>query len=217
MASQSFDVAAGVELIDVLASNDQAAFATDADHRIAFWNRGAERLFGRTAEEVLGRACYAVVRGRDSHGNRFCGEDCPVRATLRHGETVKGCDLFVPTRSADKKAMSVELLKTPARRPGGGLLVHVLRPIEDDRADEGDALDARPGPPLTDRERQILGYVAAGLQNKEVAQRLGISPATVRNHVHNILEKLEVHSKLEAVSLAFRSGWVEAGAEEPRW
>jgi DNA-binding NarL/FixJ family response regulator len=55
---------------------------------------------------------------------------------------------------------------------------------------------------------EVMGLVAAGLQNKEVAQKLGISPATVRNHVHNILEKLEVHSKLEAVSLAFREGWV---------
>jgi len=43
--------------------------------------------------------------------------------------------------------------------------------------------------------------VAAGLQNKEIAHKLGISLATVRNHIHNILEKLDVHSKLEAVSL----------------
>jgi DNA-binding NarL/FixJ family response regulator len=50
--------------------------------------------------------------------------------------------------------------------------------------------------------------VAAGLQNKEIAHKLGISLATVRNHIHNILEKLDVHSKLEAVSLAFRQGWV---------
>ena len=63
-------------------------------------------------------------------------------------------------------------------------------------------------PPLTEREREILRWVAAGLQNKEIAQKLGISLATVRNHIHNILEKLDVHSKLEAVSLAFRQGWV---------
>ncbi len=50
--------------------------------------------------------------------------------------------------------------------------------------------------------------MAAGLQNKEIAHKLGISLATVRNHIHNILEKLDVHSKLEAVSLAFRQGWV---------
>ena len=65
-----------------------------------------------------------------------------------------------------------------------------------------------PAPPLSRRETEILRHVAAGLQNKEVAHRLGLSLATVRNHVHNILDKLGVHSKLEAVSLAFRNGWV---------
>ena len=63
-------------------------------------------------------------------------------------------------------------------------------------------------PPLTEREREILRWLADGLQNKEIAQKLGISLATVRNHIHNMLEKLDVHSKLEAVSLAFRQGWV---------
>jgi DNA-binding NarL/FixJ family response regulator len=65
---------------------------------------------------------------------------------------------------------------------------------------------------LTAREREVLGWMAAGLQNKEIAQKLELSLATVRNHIHNTLEKLEVHSKLEAVSLAFRNGWVDRGA-----
>ena len=64
------------------------------------------------------------------------------------------------------------------------------------------------GYPSPEREKEILRWVAAGLQNKEIAHKLGISLATVRNHLHNILEKLDVHSKLEAVSLAFRQGWV---------
>ena len=64
------------------------------------------------------------------------------------------------------------------------------------------------GPPLTPRELEILHQLAAGLQNKKVAQQLGLSVATVRNHVHNILGKLGVHSKLEAVSLYFRNGWI---------
>jgi DNA-binding NarL/FixJ family response regulator len=83
------------------------------------------------------------------------------------------------------------------------------------------ALDAKPAPPppsggapeiLTPREREILGWMAAGLQNKEIAQKLDLRLATVRNHIHNTLEKLDVHSKLEAVSLAFRNGWVERDA-----
>lgn len=63
-------------------------------------------------------------------------------------------------------------------------------------------------PPLTPRQADILRHVGAGLQNKEIAQRMGLSLCTVRNHVHHILEKLGVHSKLEAVSLAFRNGWI---------
>jgi DNA-binding NarL/FixJ family response regulator len=70
-------------------------------------------------------------------------------------------------------------------------------------------------PPLTPRELEVLHQLAAGLQNKKIAQELNLSVATVRNHVHNILGKLGVHSKLEAVSLSFRSGWI-SGAEPTR-
>jgi DNA-binding CsgD family transcriptional regulator len=66
---------------------------------------------------------------------------------------------------------------------------------------------------LTPREREILAWMASGLQNKEIAQRLGLSLATVRNHIHNTLEKLGLHSKLEAVSLAYRNGWVAASTD----
>jgi DNA-binding NarL/FixJ family response regulator len=52
---------------------------------------------------------------------------------------------------------------------------------------------------LTPRERQILGLMAEGMDNREVARRLGVSYATVRSHVRNLLGKLGARSKLEAV------------------
>jgi DNA-binding NarL/FixJ family response regulator len=55
---------------------------------------------------------------------------------------------------------------------------------------------------LTLRERQILGLVDEGLGNKAIAQRLGIEVATVKNHVHNILEKLSVHRRGQAAANA---------------
>jgi CBS domain-containing protein/DNA-binding CsgD family transcriptional regulator len=67
-------------------------------------------------------------------------------------------------------------------------------------------------PLLTLRELEVLQWMAFGLQNKEIAHELRLSVATVRNHIHNTLEKLGVHSKLEAVSLAFRNDWVPKGA-----
>ncbi len=55
---------------------------------------------------------------------------------------------------------------------------------------------------LTPREREILRLLDDGLTNKEIARRLGIEVATVKNHVHNILEKLQVHRRGEAAARA---------------
>ncbi|PYP11971.1 MAG: DNA-binding response regulator [Gemmatimonadetes bacterium] len=55
---------------------------------------------------------------------------------------------------------------------------------------------------LTPRELEILRVLAEGLANKDIARRLGIEVATVKNHVHNILEKLQVHRRGEAAAWA---------------
>jgi DNA-binding NarL/FixJ family response regulator len=59
---------------------------------------------------------------------------------------------------------------------------------------------------LTGREREILRLLADGGATAEIATALGISPMTVQSHVKNILSKLGVHSKVEAVTLAWRTG-----------
>lgn len=59
--------------------------------------------------------------------------------------------------------------------------------------------------PLTAREEEIVGLVGEGLSNKEIAQRLTIAVPTVRNHIHNILTKLGVHSRRDAALLMRRS------------
>lgn len=62
------------------------------------------------------------------------------------------------------------------------------------------------GATLTPREIEVLALVAEGLPNRVIGERLYLSVHTVRNHVQRILEKLHVHSKLEAVSVAVREG-----------
>jgi PAS domain S-box len=220
-------VAGRTDLLDLLSSGVPAAFATDAQDRIVFWNRGAEELFGHPASKVLGKTCFAIVGGRDIFGNRFCYRDCAVKAATREGEPVRGHEINVQDAGKDPKSVGVTIVQIPGRRPETFTIVHMLQPVdhgsrlasvihhlETPKAGEMLApLSVLPpempeNPPLTEREREILHWVAAGLQNKEIAHRLEISLATVRNHIHRILEKLEVHSKLEAISLAFRRGWV---------
>ena len=55
---------------------------------------------------------------------------------------------------------------------------------------------------LTPREVEIINKIAEGLSNKEIAQRFSIEAQTVKNHVHNILDKLQLHNRLEAVQYA---------------
>ena len=64
--------------------------------------------------------------------------------------------------------------------------------------------------PLTNRETQILRYVADGNSNKKIAQILDISEQTIKNHVSSILRKLNANDRAHAVVLAIRRGWISA-------
>jgi DNA-binding CsgD family transcriptional regulator len=222
------------ELLDVLAGGDPAAFATDSRERVVFWNRGAAALLGRRAEEAMGRHCHEVLGGRDVFGNRFCYANCPLAAMSRSGEAPGAFELRLPANGngGDSKTVHVTVVRLPGPRADLFTLVHILHGVderarltralarfapslhavpaaEDASATASPVPDAAVPTVLTPREREVLAWMAAGLQNKEIAQKLDLSLATVRNHIHNTLEKLEVHSKLEAVSLAFRNGWVQ--------
>jgi len=63
---------------------------------------------------------------------------------------------------------------------------------------------------MTVRERQVIGAIADGLSNKEIADRLHVATHTVKSHVHNILEKLALHTRLEVAAYAHE------GEEEPQ-
>jgi two-component system, NarL family, response regulator LiaR len=62
-----------------------------------------------------------------------------------------------------------------------------------------------PGLDLTDREREVLILMVEGLNNTQIAERLTVSPSTIKSHVSNILAKLGVASRTEAVTLALRN------------
>jgi len=63
---------------------------------------------------------------------------------------------------------------------------------------------------MTKRERQIMDLIAEGLSNKEIAQRLNIATYTVKSHVHNILEKLALHSRLQIAAYTHKAGGLPA-------
>jgi DNA-binding NarL/FixJ family response regulator len=66
-------------------------------------------------------------------------------------------------------------------------------------------------PSLTDRELEVLRLAADGLTNRQIGRRLQISENTVKNHIRNILEKLHLHSRMEAVLYAVREELIDLG------
>ena len=66
-----------------------------------------------------------------------------------------------------------------------------------------------PGYDLTEREREVLALMVAGLNNSEIAEKLVVSPSTIKSHVSNILTKFGVVSRTEAAAMAVRQGLVD--------
>ncbi|TML38658.1 MAG: response regulator transcription factor [Actinobacteria bacterium] len=73
-----------------------------------------------------------------------------------------------------------------------------------------------PAPALTSRELEVLRLVAKGMSNREIADQLYISENTVKNHVRNILEKLHLHSRMQAVMYAVREQLIDPDEERRR-
>ncbi|WP_238010969.1 response regulator transcription factor [Dactylosporangium sp. AC04546] len=78
------------------------------------------------------------------------------------------------------------------------------------------AASASPFPQLTEREHEVLGLLARGMDNTAIARRLGISGKTVRNHVSNVIMKLHVADRSGAILRAREAGLGGMGGSEPR-
>jgi RNA polymerase sigma factor (sigma-70 family) len=103
--------------------------------------------------------------------------------------------------SAVKAAADGEVLIDP------GTLTRLLAQVAREREEQRDAMKLLND--LTEREREILQLLAQGMRNDDIAKQLYISPQTVQTHVRNILGKLRVHSKLEAVAFAVKHGAIQ--------
>jgi len=115
-------------------------------------------------------------------------------------------------RKTDAVQEVVETVKAAARDEvliDSALLTRMLAQVaRERRADRGEAQAVER---LTGREVEILELLARGLRSEEIAGALHISLRTVQTHIHNLLTKLGVRSRLEAVALASRAGLVSPG------
>jgi DNA-binding CsgD family transcriptional regulator len=159
------------------------AYILDRSGTVRWMNAAAVRQFG----DLRGRKIGQVV--------------APEYLTLARQEfaakvlgTTEATEGRVVLRSADGRSVPVDVSATQLLE--GNSIVGVFGLA--DPADE--PLPAtRPTPHLTPRQMDVLRHLAAGHSTGRIARSLGISTETVRNHVRGIMERLDVHSRLEAV------------------
>lgn len=211
------------DALELIAASSSAACGIDRRHRIVYWNDSASALLGWGAAEVLGKSCYEAFAGRDLFGNFCCFRDCGVAVGALRGEEAEPFVMDVRRKDGTPLRLITRTLVFPSAGASYTCLVHLF-----ENGDAGalssivlraKAAVAEPpeecaGPPqpailLSPRERQILGLLSEGFGSVNIAARLDLSHATIRNHVQHLLRRMGVHSQVEAVSVAFRRGLLE--------
>lgn len=171
--------------------------------------RDAERMAAQLSPDVVvmdyrlpdgdGLMATAAIREQDP-------DTAVVMVTASDHDTVvaaaieAGCAGFV---TKDRAAQDVVAAVHAAARGEAGFPAAVLGRLLGRSGGTSRSAGA-----LTPRELEVLQLLSEGLSTREIAERFVLSISTVRNHIQNILSKLDAHSKLEAVSVAMRQGIV---------
>ena len=152
-----------------------------------------------------GRGLELLSAIREGGGKRVLATTLEDGCDVAAGALAAGaCGVLPPARDASslidafRRAFAGELVLPASDLP---TLIDRLRDANSESPDESGALSS-----LTGRENEILRLLAEGVSTVGIAGELVISPMTVQSHVKNILAKLGVHSKVDAVRLAWRHG-----------
>lgn len=209
------------ELFAFLENTADAVFAVREAGEICFWNHAAVMLFGHSVEDVLGKTCSDVLHGIGALGTEVCHEGCAALRCAKPATPLLNFDLNVTTCGEERIWVNLSSISYLNRRTGKSLLVHLVRNINAQKkreevfgrmvaiskeiADLDDMIGAAaPVAPLSSQELEILKMFAVGATAPRIAKALGISPQTLRNHLHHINQKLRTHNRLEAVMHALQ-------------
>ncbi len=221
-------------LLERVFKTGDGVFAVNHEQRIIFWNQGAEAILGHTPAEVMGKRCFLLIQGVDESGQLSCIQDCPILCGARQGKLSPAQNLQVRAKDGFLRWLSVTHTFVGPFDNHPAAVVHIFRDatpeIEAKRllasmarqlsgygtTQVREERESMLEPELTKREQQVLVLLAQGEGTSSVAKTLTISNTTARNHIQNILAKLGVHTRLEAVACALRHSLVDPGLFKER-
>ncbi len=214
------------DIIRFVNGTSDPAYAVDGLGHFVAWNYAACAVFDIAESEVVGKRCFEVLCGSNEDGT-VCSNECVVLRAVRERRRPSNFDMRI--NAADgRKWFNVSLTVVEVTSNMNPYVIHILRstdvykrlefvirdfvigetslPKDTVNSIVSSASYVGRGMTLTPRQLEILKLVAKGGTSATIGARLHISPTTVDNHMQNVLKKLNVHSRLEAVMHAEHAG-----------
>jgi PAS domain S-box-containing protein len=190
---------------------------TDSDGLVTTWNARAEELLGWTRDEAVGTLARELavpvdLRSAGTLQTLEAGESWQGTFPLRRKDntTVRAFMKCSPVMDGEQRL--VGMVAVAIEIGDQELAEAVRRPELDGKAATLDGRRPAPGRrtrSLSPREREVLALLARGLTGEQIAERLVLSPETIRTHIRNAREKLGASTRVEAVTMALLGREIE--------
>lgn len=216
-------------LFEALRDAADGAFVIDEDLRIVYWNKAAETILGFGSNDVTGQFCYQLLHGYDNERHLICKARCRVAGLTLNSKPVPNYDIHMATKHGGIRWLNMSVFSyRMVNTNGKKLIVHLFHDLDREKVDEKlmthliELINRYQDPSnkniigmeslqeaLTPREREILTLLAQGHGTRDIANLLSLSLHTVRNHIQHTLQKLQVHTRLEAVAIALKHNLID--------
>jgi DNA-binding NarL/FixJ family response regulator len=188
----------GVEVVGVAYDGEEAvALCREEEPDVVLMDISMPKMDGisatREIKDLLPQTAVVILTGHEDDEHVFEGIKAGAQGYLLKDSELEDLSRAIHTVYAGNTIVAPDLAQKMLNTFEGG------RPGE----------SARLAPPLTERELEVIRALSRGMSDKQIAQSLGISEKTVRNHTSNIYRKLHIFDRTQAVIYAVREGVID--------
>ncbi|HEX5699679.1 MAG TPA: response regulator transcription factor, partial [Rubrobacter sp.] len=188
----------GVEVVGVAYNGEEAiALCREEEPDVVLMDISMPKMDGisatREIKALLPRTAVVILTGHEEDEHVFEGIKAGAQGYLLKDSEPEDLSRAIHTVFAGDTIIAPDLAQK------------MLNTFEGGRREGG----AHLAPPLTDRELEVIKALAQGMSDRQIAQSLGISEKTVRNHTSNIYRKLHIFDRTQAVIYAVREGVID--------